>query len=79
VAVIVHYLTNSVGIKTVTIDHVFSCFRVLHRKVGDLRRAVTRAKEEGYIAYSSADDLKMTVAGDDYVLHRLPKPRTHRP
>ena len=74
-AVIIFYLKNTLEEKSIDRNHIYTAFKELGIKFpldidAALRMAVSR---KGWIDNSDAGDLKMTVHGENFVEHDLPR------
>jgi hypothetical protein len=73
--IMVYYLERVSSEKNIGINHVYTCYKHLGMKVpGNLYQSLlnTRARK-GWIDTANISDLKITVAGENYVEHDLPK------
>lgn len=74
--VFVYYLKQVAGIKPVTIDHVFTCYRnikVLKVPVSLEQSLIDTRMHKGWFDTSSLDDIKLTVPGINYLEHDMKK------
>jgi hypothetical protein len=73
--VAVHYLTNAAEVSPVSVDHVYTCFKVMGwRLPADLRNAMqVAASTKGWLDTSNMNDIRVTVHGDNYLEHDLVK------
>ena len=69
-----YYLKEILKIDNVTVDHVFTCYRDLNLKIPNLRQSLWDTKNrKGWIDTSDTNDLRITVHGDNYVRHDIPR------
>jgi hypothetical protein len=76
IAVVVYYLCKVLEIKGVTANHVYTgCRDIEMRTPVDLPQTMrVIAFKNGWIETSNAEDIKITTAGENHVLHDLPRP-----
>lgn len=75
-AVAVYYLDRVRGINPITINHVYTCYKNVGRKLpGNLTQSLydTSGGRYGYIDVKSLDDLRLPTSGENFVEHTLPK------
>jgi len=73
-AVITYYLQKTISIKNITSDHIYSAFKEIGEKVPlniDGALLVT-SRRKAWLDTSSLSDIKLTVAGENFVEHDLP-------
>jgi hypothetical protein len=69
----VYYLSRTLETERVSVDHVYTFFKELQWPVPpDLPNTLHQAGSEGWLDTSSADDLKLTLRGENLVEHELP-------
>lgn len=72
--VILYYLKNILGIENVGIDHIYTCYKHLSIRIPILGQSLRDTKSrKGWIDTSNSDDLKVTVAGENYIEHEIEK------
>jgi hypothetical protein len=74
-AVAVYWLVTEAGVAA-TAEAVNTCYQhVEWKRPADLRNALAQtASKKGWLDTSDKDEVKLTVPGEDYVKHDLPKP-----
>jgi hypothetical protein len=74
-AVFVYYLQQIAQVPTITLDHVFTCYKEAGVRVPTaLKQSLAdTASRRGWIDTSSFDDIKIAVRGENFVEHDLPK------
>jgi len=76
--VAVYWLAKEAGLAFgITVDHINTCYQGAGwKRPGNLRNslAVTSVKK-GWLDTSDGNDIKLTVPGEDFVLHELPPPQ----
>lgn len=67
------YVMQNIGMQNITINHVFTCYRLLTEKTpGNLRQTITDAKNKNvWIVNEDWGDLKTHYKGDEMVEHSL--------
>jgi hypothetical protein len=72
--VAVYYLKQELGMATVGVDHVFTCFKAVNwRLPADLENTLAlTSHRKGWLDTSNFDDIKITVHGENLVEHDLP-------
>lgn len=73
-AVIIYYLQNTLGLSSITRDHIHTGFKDIGVKSpldidAALRMAASR---KGWVDTSNSGDIRVTVAGENFVEHDLP-------
>ncbi len=70
----VAYLKNTLGITTVTLNHIYTCYKGTGQRVpGALRQSVIdTSSRKGWLETSSLDDISLTVHGENLINHDLP-------
>jgi hypothetical protein len=77
-AAFVYYLEKTLGITSITPDHIFTCYKEIGLRIpGNLRQSIvdTGSSRYGYIDASNMQDIKIIVRGENLVVHDLPKKR----
>ena len=71
----VFYLRRIADTETVSIDHVFTCYREMGwREPANLANSLAiTASKKGYLDTSTLEDIKLTPAGRNHVEHDLPR------
>lgn len=76
ILVAVYYLQNEGGVTGITVDHVWTCFKNAGWRTPAMPRDYIRqtANKKGWLDLTGGpDDIKVSIAGDNYILHELPK------
>jgi hypothetical protein len=73
-AVAVYYLQEKMHIGAINMDHVFTCYDHVNRKIPTAFEQSLRdtASQKGYIDVSDWDSIKLAPKGRNLVLHDLP-------
>jgi len=73
--VFIYYLQQKMGLKNITIDHVFTCYRDIGVKVPKaLQQSLwDTTNRKGWLDTSSSDNITVTVPGLNYIEHDLKK------
>ena len=76
----VYYLRLIADINTISIDHVFTCYREMGwREPTDLANSLaTTASKKGFLDTSKGEDIKLTPTGRNHVEHDLPPKKKKR-
>lgn len=74
-AVFVYFLQQIAGIDSITIDHIYSCYKDVGIKYPNaLRQSIAdTSSRRGWLDTKSFDDIKIATPGENYVEHDLPK------
>lgn len=74
-AIFVYYLQMIAKIDTITVDHIYSCYKDVGVKYPSALRQSLKdtAFHKGYIDTSSLDAIKLATPGENFVEHDLPK------
>jgi hypothetical protein len=73
--VAVYWLAKESGLSSgITVDHINTCYQGAGRKrPSNLRNALAvTAMKKGWLDTSDGSDIKLTVPGEDFVVHELP-------
>jgi hypothetical protein len=72
--VAVYYLAEVLGLGSVTVDHVFTCYKDMRwREPGNLGNSLAlTANRKRFLDTASLDDIKVTPAGRNHAEHDLP-------
>lgn len=70
----VYYLTEVLGVTSVSINHVFTCYKDMGwREPTDLANSLAQtASHKRHLDTADLDDIKLTPAGRNHVQHDLP-------
>jgi hypothetical protein len=74
-AVIVHWLRHEGGVAAVAVDHVNTCYQgVDWRRPNNLQNSLqVTASTTGWLETSNMSDIQLTVPGEEFVKHELPR------
>ena len=72
--VAVYYLKEILGIKNISVNHVFTCYKDANWRVpADLYNNLAKtASSHGWIDTSNMDDIRVTTQGENYINFDLP-------
>jgi hypothetical protein len=75
IAVSVYYLAKFASLPAITMDHVYTCLKHMEGRLPDLldQALWDSARRKGWIDTSSLDDIKLPLAGENWVEHDLEK------
>lgn len=73
-AVFLHYLKRTLDLAPINVNHLYTCFREVEKKVPKDINTVARntATRKGWVDASDQKNLRITVQGENYVDHQLP-------
>ena len=75
-AVFVYWLVHIGKVGTVTVNHVYTCYRNLNIQVpSDLVNTLQKAGSNGWLDTGNREDIRIVVGGDNFVEHQLPRPQ----
>lgn len=70
--VILYYLTKIAEEGNIGINHIYTCYKHLSQKVPNIYQSLLDTKNrKGWIDTSNTDDLKVTIAGENYIEHEI--------
>lgn len=74
-AVALYWLRHEADIGGVTVDHVNTCYQgAKWKRPGNLENSLQQtANRKGWLDTSDSEDIALTVAGEDFVTHELPR------
>jgi len=75
----VYWLAKEAGFSSgISVDHINTCYHGAGwRRPSDLRNALAvTAVRKGWLDTSDGSDIKLTVPGEDFVVHELPPKKT---
>lgn len=68
-----YYLRFELGIDSITINHVFTCYKTANWRVADLYNVlVLTASRKGWVDTSNMENIGITTHGENLVEHDLP-------
>lgn len=71
--VAIYYLRSELGIDGITINHVFTCYKIANWRVADLYNVLTlTASRKGWVDTSNMDNIGITTHGENHVEYDLP-------
>jgi hypothetical protein len=75
-ATFIYYLKNELSVDKVGLNHIYTCYKAVGEPVpGALKQNVAdTSSRKGYIYTGDFDDITVTVAGENFIEHELPKP-----
>lgn len=74
--IFIYYLQNKLGLKAITVNHVFTCYRNIPgvKIPGNLIQSLYDTKaRQGWVDTTSLEDLKLTVHGVNHLEHDMKK------
>lgn len=72
--VILNYLKNEMKEDNVGVNHVYTCYKNLGIKVPSIKQSLFDTRHrKGWIDTSNIEDLKITVAGENFMDHEIAK------
>lgn len=70
----IYYLEKVLNEKFINIDHIYTCYKALNIKVPNIYQSIADTKKrKGWIDSSNMNDLKISIAGENYLEHTLKK------
>jgi len=70
--VILYYLRRVIGEENLGVNHIYTCYKHLSQKVPNIYQSLLDTKNrKGWVDTSNTDDLKVTVAGENYIEHEI--------
>ena len=78
--VFVYYLAKIADVKPITVDHVYTCYKDVGAKppTAFVQSLWDTARKKATIDTSSVQDIKLTMRGENWVEHELPKADTKK-
>jgi hypothetical protein len=73
--IFVYYLANEKQEKSITLDHIYTCYKMLGERVPTALPQSLRdtAGQKGWIDTSNISDIKVTTIGDNFINHDIKK------
>jgi len=73
-----YYLLKHVEASALNWNHFYTCYKAVAERVpGNLYQSLTDTKNrKGWIDTQNTEDIKLTIAGENYVEHEMPKKQT---
>lgn len=68
-----YYLRKIKEIKPIGINHVYTCYKEVNQRVGDLIVSLSETSAKGWLDTSNMDDIGLPIRGENYVEYDLPK------
>jgi hypothetical protein len=70
--VILYYLKRVMGEENVGINHLYTCYKHISQKIPNINQSLNDTKSrKGWIDITDKEDLKVTVAGENYIEHEI--------
>lgn len=73
--VFIYFLQNSKHLEEITPSHIYTCYKTLGLRTPTAvkQSLLDTSHRRGWIDTTSLEDLKVTIAGENYVEHDMPK------
>ena len=73
--IFVHYLQNIVGLDSISVDHVYTCYREVQASAPESFRQslIDTNNKKGWLNTESLDEIEVTIAGQNHLEHKMPK------
>ena len=68
-----YYLLKIRGIGSITINHIYTCYKEVKQRIPSLSVSLSETSQKGWLDTSNMSDIKVTPRGEDYVELDLPK------
>lgn len=70
--IILYYLRRILGAENIGINHIYTCYKHLSQKIPNINQSLLDTKNrKGWVDISDKEDLKVTVAGENYIEHEI--------
>ncbi len=74
VVTFVYYLKSELQIENIGIDHIYTCYKEVGVKIPNIYQNLIDTKNrKGWIDTSNTDSIKLTIQGENYIVHEAPK------
>lgn len=75
-----YYLTKVINIKGITIDHIYTCYKETDQKVPEniYQSLADTKKHKGWIDTTNMEDIKLSIQGENYMEHDVPRAGTKK-
>jgi hypothetical protein len=71
--VFAYYLLKIMGKGPIGINHFYTCYKEINRRVPSLSVSLSETSGKGWLDTGDMNDIKITPRGENYVEHDLPK------
>ena len=68
-----YYLLKVKERKPIGINHIYTCYKEVRQRVGMLSVSLSETSKKGWLDTANMNDIKLTIRGEGYVEHDLPK------
>lgn len=68
-----YYLLKIRGLKPIGINHIYTCYKDVNRRVGDLGVSLSETSKKGWLDTSNMSDISLSIRGENFVEYDLPK------
>jgi len=72
-AVFCYYLVKIREVKPIGVNHIYTCYKEINQRVGDLIVSLSETSRKGWLDTSNMNDIKLSVRGENFVEYDLPK------
>jgi hypothetical protein len=72
-AVFCYYLIKIKEVKPIGINHIYTCYKEVKQKVGDIVVSLSETSGKGWLDTSNMNDIKLSLRGENLVEYDLPK------
>jgi hypothetical protein len=72
-AVFCYYLLKIREFKPIGVNHIYTCYREVNQRVGDLVVSLSETSRKGWLDTSNMNDIMLSVRGENFVEYDLPK------
>ena len=68
-----YYLLNIKEVKPIGMNHIYTCYKDIRQKVGDLSVSLTETSRKGWLDTSDMSNIRLTIRGENFVEYDLPR------
>lgn len=68
-----YFLIKIKGVKPIGVNHIYTCYKEVDRRVGDLVVSLSETSSKGWLDTSEMNDIRLSVRGENFVEYDLPK------
>lgn len=68
-----YYLLKIKEVKPIGINHIYTCYKEVKQRVGELGVSLSETSSKGWLDTSDMSDIKVTPRGENFVEYDLPK------
>lgn len=68
-----YYLLRVRELKPIDINHVYTCYKEVNQRVGSLDVSLSETSKKGWLDTSDMNDIRLSIRGENFVEHDLPK------